>query len=139
MILPADKLDIYEMCLRLEYSSADMNGVKYVKDEAIQAMVGYDHWTENSVQMHVISLNPTVWGNRKWLREVFSYPFLQCNRKVAVGVTPSKYESALKLSKGLGFVELCRIKEAHSDGCDLVIQEMRRENCRWIPKLARAA
>jgi len=96
----------------------------------ICGMVGYDDWTPNSVQMHTAILFPSV--IRSLLRPAFMYPFVEAGRKVIVGITPGDNAAALKLNRHLGLREVYRVKDGWKDGIDVVIQEMRRHECRWI-------
>lgn len=139
MILPATPQDVIEFCTRIQYPSADMRAIKFVDDEGIKAMVGYDNWTHTSCMMHVLSIDPAIWKSRVWLREVFSYPFIQCDRLVVLGATPSSLDRALKLAKGVGFKEFARVKDGYAVGDDMVLTEMRREDCRWIKQFEEAA
>lgn len=101
-------------------------------DEAgrIHGMVGYDDWTPNSVQMHVAIENPAA--TRSLLRHAFQYPFKEAGRGLVVGVTPGHLARALKFNKSIGFREVYRIKDGWTPGTDIVIQEMRRDECRWL-------
>lgn len=139
MILPATRDDVKVFCARIQYRSADMTAIKYVDEDGIKAMVGYDNWTHTSCMMHVLSIDPAIWKSRVWLREAFSYPFIQCDKLVVLGATPSSLDRALKLAKGLGFKEFARIKDGYNVDDDMVLTEMRREDCRWIKKYVEAA
>jgi hypothetical protein len=57
-----------------------------------------------------------------------------------IGLTPSNNTKSLKFNKKLGFVEVFRIEDGFDEGVDYVIQELRKENCRWInERCSRAA
>lgn len=100
----------------------------------VQGVVAYDHWTPNSAQIHVVleSASAAI----PLLRKAFEHPFLRAKVGVLVGVVPAHNESCLKLAKRLGFVQMCRIRDGWRSGVDTVILELRKENCRWIPKEA---
>ena len=100
------------------------------KTGRIVGMVGYDDWTPNSVSMHMAIAYPMA--VRTLVGPAFSYPFLEAQRKVILGVTPGDNERALKLNRHLGLREIYRIRDGWLDGVDMVIQEMRRDECRWI-------
>jgi hypothetical protein len=93
-------------------------------------MVGYDCWTPNSAQISVALDAPIV--ARAILRPAFEYPFIQQGRSVLWAVVSSKNVEALKLNKHLGFRPTYSIVDGHSAGIDLVLMEMRRDECRWI-------
>lgn len=93
----------------------------------IWGMVGYDFWTKNSVQMHVVLERPVV--ARTLITPAFDLVFNKSERKVAVGVVAGDNARALKFDLAMGFKETHRIKDGLRDGVDLVILEMRREDC----------
>lgn len=99
-------------------------------DDVIAA-VGYDHWTPNSVQMHIWIPHPER-VTRSFIQEGFRYPFLMCGRGLVVGLTPSNNSAALHFNRRVGFKEVYRMKDAWDLGTDVVVQEMRREDCRWL-------
>ncbi len=100
-------------------------------DEVIEAAVGYDHWTPNSVQMHIWIPHPES-VSRTFFREGFRYPFEMCGRGLVVGLTPSNNSAALHFNRRIGFKEVYRMKDAWDIGTDVVVQEMRKEDCRWL-------
>lgn len=114
---------------------SETRGVLYEDERGLGAMVIYDSWTHSAVQVHVYSNGPDRLLRREFLREVFWYPFVQCGKMLVYSVTPADSEESLAVSKALGFVEVFRQKDGWDKGVDMVIKEMRRENCRWIEEL----
>ena len=96
----------------------------------IVAMVGYDSWTPNTVTVHVALAHPAAL--RHVLVPGFEIPFVHAGRKVAICAVNGTNHRSLALVKRLGFREVYRLRDGWSDGQDLVLFEMRRENCRWI-------
>lgn len=92
-----------------------------------------DNWTPNSVQAHFMITSPTVLRHN-FLEECFDYIFNHAGKKVMYGMIPADNEKALKLNKHLGFTEVVRLPEAFKDGVDYVVMELRRENCKHLPK-----
>lgn len=106
-------------------------------DNEIMGMVGLDAWTNNSVQAHICIED--VRCTRLLLRSSFQYCF-DNDRNVVVGVTPGDLPRAEKFMKGIGFKEICRIKDGNAQGVDTIISEVRAETCRWAkPKQQRQA
>lgn len=99
---------------------------------SIRGMVGFDRWTDNAAEMHVALESP--WVAKTLLRPAFEALFVRLGRKVALGTVLSSNEKALRFDAGIGFREVHRVKDGHSDGVDLVFMEMRREECRWLTK-----
>lgn len=131
MIRAATPCEIEAVCgkLPLPYSSA-MKGV--CNDGA---MVVYDGWTPNSVQCHVFSTGPRFLLDPVYLKEIFTYPFVQCDKGLLYTITPSDSRESLAVSKALGFREVFRQKDGWDVGIDMIVKEMRKEDCRWIRSL----
>ena len=106
-------------------------GISLVLDNRTVAVVGYDRWTENAVEMH-IWLENARYMKKSFIREAFSYPFIQGDRGLVIGITPGNNAPALEFNRRLGFTQVHRIVDGNAVGEDLVIQEMRRDNCKWI-------
>lgn len=112
--------------------SLSFNGMKLTAPTGkILSMVGFDFWTPNSVQMHIYIDSPRGM-TRKFIREVFGYVFVTANRKLVIGLTPSDNAPALEFNRRIGLKEMYRVKDGWSDGIDIVAQEMRRDDCKWI-------
>lgn len=108
-------------------------------DEAgrIRGVVAYDGWTPNSVQCHMAVDTPVAW--RVLVRPAFGYPFRQAGKSVIVGVIPAGNARSIHLAKRLGLRETYRIRDGWAPGEDLVVLEMRREECRWLSDERKAA
>lgn len=96
------------------------------------AMVLYDGWTPNAVQLHVYSTGPRFLLDPVYIKEIFTYPFVQCGKSLAYVVTPANAEASLKVSRALGFREVFRQKDGWDVGIDMIVKEMRKEDCKWI-------
>lgn len=95
------------------------------------AMVGYDFWTPNSVNMHIWIADPRGF-TRKFIRECFNYVFLTCNRGLVMGVIPSDNGPSLEVARRIGFKIVHTVKDGWSEGIDIFIHELRQEDCRWL-------
>jgi hypothetical protein len=133
MILATDSADARFFHSKTAYvPTLSFRGMKDMdRDGTIKAMVGLDFWTPNSVQMHVYIRSPQDLS-RKFIREVFTHVFVNCNRQLVIGVTPSDNAAALELNRRVGFTQTYTMKDAWSEGVDMIVQELRAENCRWI-------
>lgn len=134
LILPTTAEDNMELGARISYMPGpSFRGIKHIRqeDSLIVAAVGYDHWTPNSVQMHIWVGHPSGMS-RTFIAEAFGFPFLQGQLGLAVGITPSNNAEALEFNRRIGFKEVYRCKDAWEVGVDMVLQELRREDCRWL-------
>lgn len=112
--------------------SEDLRFICHANSEGqVDAVVAYNGWTHRICSMHVVG-EGSRWIDRAMLRVCFDYAFNQADRVAVYGQVAADNEAALKLDKHLGFKEIYRIKDAVRDGVDMVILEMRREDCRWL-------
>jgi hypothetical protein len=101
-------------------------------DNGVHAMVLYDWWTKSGVQMHVWSDSPKHLFDKKFIHEVFWFPFVYGKREIAFAVTPADNAASLAVARALGFRETYRIKDGWDLGTCMVIQEIRRSECRFL-------
>jgi hypothetical protein len=117
--------------------SADFKGIKMMDSEGLYVVIiGYDNWTMNAVQMHMWIPQPGKFTNRHFIREAFRYPFEIGNLGLVIGCIPADNEPSLEFTRRIGFTETYRIKDGWDVGVDLVLHEMRREECRWYQRRA---
>lgn len=137
MIVSSAKEDEDFFCEKTSYRAGpEFRGIKLVEDGKILAMVGYDFWTENAVQMHVwFGDSSAALKGRVFLHEVFRYPFELCGRGLVIGVTPAHNAASLRFQRFLGFEEKYRIQNGWAIGDDLVLSELKKENCVWLRAL----
>jgi hypothetical protein len=100
----------------------------------IHGMVGYGNWTLNSVMLHIAVDNPACL--REILKWCFVYPFEECNRGVALATVRAKNKRSLSLCNKVGMREVYRVKDGIAVGEDMIIFQMRREECRWLSRKA---
>jgi hypothetical protein len=112
-------------------------GIKCVDDSGkIRGMVAYDLWTVNSCQAHMAVDTPIAW--RRLIPEVFRYPFVQAGKGVIIGAIPSINPRSMDTARSLGFRETYRVTDGWSQGEDMVLFEMRKDECRWLGNTGRA-
>lgn len=103
----------------------------------VVGMVGFDRWTDNAVELHVWFSKPNAL--RALLTPAFQFAFEQNGKGVALGVVGSLNSRALEMDKHLGFEEVARIKDGKAPGEDLVLLQLRKENCKWLKRDLRKA
>lgn len=108
-------------------------GMVCYKDGEIVGMVIMDGWTSNSCRMH-IAVDDMLIFKHGWPEEVFNYVFNECDKGLIIGITPAHMGKVLRFNRHVGFVETYRVKDGHEEGIDLVVQEKRKENCRYLRK-----
>lgn len=96
----------------------------------ICAMAAYDAITRGSCEMHFALDTPHA--GRALLGAAFDYPFKDLGLCVLLGMIPADNTKSLRLAQHLGFRETYRVRSGWTESVDLVIHEMRRDECRWL-------
>lgn len=130
--MAADDLDLPWYTARTKCKlTPGARGIKAVDIHGkIWGMVVYDCFTRNGAQVHVALDSP--WAARCLLRMAFTYPFVECGFQVLMGLVPALHRKSLVLAKALGFRETHRVCDGWAPGVDLVLLEMRRDECRYL-------
>ena len=111
--------------------TTDFRAIEAVhEDGRIAGMIAFDTWWGNAAQMHFAIDEPLCF--RKLAPEAFRYVFSMAKRDVVVGWVPESRADLHSLALRLGFTELCRVKDGWGRGVDVIMVELRRENCRWL-------
>lgn len=98
----------------------------------ILAQVAFDGWTSNSVSLHVAVEAPIAL--RRLVKQCFGMAFGQFGKRVVTAMVLSTNARSLALVEHLGFREVYRGREWWAPGVDMVIFEMRREDCRYLDR-----
>ena len=109
----------------------DSKGIIAYLDSDIVGAVALDSWSYNSVCIHIAVEDIKIFRH-KFAEEVFSYIFQTCDKGVVIGITPADNEAALRFNAHIGLTELYRIQDGFKVGVDYVVQQLRKENCRYI-------
>jgi len=110
---------------------ADTKGIVALDRGTIVGAVVLDTWSHNSVQVHLGATNPMVW--RRGLHvEGMRYVFETCDRGIILGLTPASNRIAIRFNKHIGFKPVYRIRDGFRKGEDLILFEMRKEDCRYL-------
>lgn len=72
------------------------------------------------------------WLSRRFLLAVFDWCFNQLELKVLINKVSGANAASLRFTEHIGFSQLARFPKAWDGENDLVLFELRRENCRWI-------
>ena len=135
MIRATNKDEVSYISRLMGYSPTnDCKGVVYSEHGVPDAAALYDHWTPNSVNVHIWANSPKPLFNPHFQRAIFSYPFFQCQKNLLIAITPADNAPSLKFSESLGFRETYRIRDGWKIGVDLVIKELTRDE--WVAKRA---
>lgn len=120
--------------------SADLQALFWgnPKTNEIEWCIGYTSFLGKTCQIHVVNFNKK-YTPRKLLWAAFDYPFNQAGVETLIGIVNSKNDLAMKYDQNLGFKEVYRFEGMHDDGGDIVVFEMKKQDCRFIKELKDAA
>ena len=120
--------------------SADQQAILWANPETkvIEWCIGFTAFIGKTCQIHVVNFNKK-YTPRKLLWATFDYPFRQLGLESLIGIVNSNNEQAMKYDQNLVFKEVHRFAGLHDDGGDIVVFEMKKDECRFIKELANAA
>ena len=96
------------------------------------AGVVFNLYNGPSICMHVAAVPGKAWLTKDFLYRCFAYPFIQlkCNR--VTGLVRVDNLQAQNFDEKLGFVREGVLRKAATDGTDMIIYGMLKEECRWL-------
>ena len=105
-----------------------------LENEAGELLAGIvlESYNGRSANVHVAGVG-RHWLNRNMLTTFLHYCFNHLQLKRLTGLTPASNAAALAFNRHVGFEVEYVMPDGAADG-DLVIQVLRPENCRYIPK-----
>ena len=85
-------------------------------------------WPDIEIGIHSVDKR---WCNRRTLRYIFGYPFIQLKCKRVTAVTDPAVPAVCIFLKRIGFVEEGRLRDVYPTGDGLILGILRGE-CKWI-------
>lgn len=108
---------------------SNMIGLGYIRNKKIIAGVAYERYTGKSITVHQRVIQHAPRGF--WFASVdYMFNKLDCNH--CIGLVDSTNQKAIKINLKMGFEIQSTLKDAGSDGSDLLIMVMTKENCRLL-------
>jgi hypothetical protein len=101
-----------------------------IKEELLGAMV-FDNWTDTSVHAHFLLRKPMLLRHG-FFEVCFGYVFGQSGRDMMYTIIPGNNDKSRRLVKRLGATEKCILEGAFKKGEDMVLVELRKENCKYL-------
>ncbi len=108
-----------------------MRGIGLRRGGELVAGVLYEGINDFNLWMHVAATPGRHWLCRRFLRAAFAYPFRICGVRRVSGYVNDSNTDARRFNEHLGFTVEARLAGAASDGGDVLIYVMRREDCRY--------
>lgn len=106
-------------------------GICAYDGDDLVGMVAIDNWTHNSCRMHIAVDNMLIFKHG-FPETVFDYVFNECDKGLIIGITPGHLDNVLRFNRHVGFIEKYRIKDGFEEGIDSVVQEKRKEDCKYL-------
>lgn len=100
-------------------------------DGSIAAVVLYTRFARSNVEMSIASDGSATWADRRFIRAVFSYPFLQLEKRRVTIITSEHNDRMLQQATRLGFTQEGRLRGWYGDD-DGILFGMLREECAWL-------
>ena len=146
MLVVADTPELKQLAAEILHKeigvqpSADQQAIFWCNPDTkvIEWCVGFTAFIGKTCQIHVVNFNKK-YTPRKLLWATFDYPFRQLGLESLIGIVNSNNEQAMKYDQNLGFKEVHRFKGLHDDGGDIVVFELKKDECRFIKELPNAA
>lgn len=108
-----------------------MRGIGLERDGELVCGIIYEGYNYRSIWAHIAAEEGGTWLNRKYLKFCCDYPYKHCGVQFILGYMDADNEQALRFAQHLGFREECRIRQAATDGGDILILKMSRYDCRY--------
>lgn len=102
------------------------------EDGNLIAGVVYNLYNGPSICMHVAAEPGKRWMTRDFLFRAFAYPFIQLGCKRVTGLVRVDNIEARRFDEHLGFVQEGVIRQGATDGTDMILYGMLKEECRWL-------
>lgn len=102
------------------------------RDGKLVAGVVYEQHTGPNVMMHVASDGSRYWMTPAYMAACFRYPFLQLGVNRVTGLVRSDNADAQRFDEALGFRIEGVLREAASDGSDMILYGMLKRECRYL-------
>ena len=92
----------------------------------------FDQMSPNAAQCHLVITNPIRAIRARLMQAAADYIFNQLKKSVIYGFIPASNDRSLNIARQSGFKQVVNLRDAFERGVDVVVCEMRREDCRWL-------
>jgi len=114
------------------YATGGMQGLGLEKNGELVAGVLYEGFNGVNAWMHVGATPGKRWMTKTFLRAAFVYPFVQLGCKRVSGYVEASNMVAREFDEHLGFKQEAVLRGAASDGGDVILYVMRKEDCPYV-------
>jgi RimJ/RimL family protein N-acetyltransferase len=107
-------------------------GIGLEENGELVAGVVFNMYTKASICMHVAAEPGRRWMTKDFLWRSFAYPFVQLNCNRITGLVREDNLDAQRFDEHLGFKREGLIRKGCTDGSNMILYGMLREECRWL-------
>ncbi|MFC3074920.1 GNAT family N-acetyltransferase [Shinella pollutisoli] len=111
----------------------DARAIGLREDGAWRGVVVYDNFTTTGCWISVASDASRRWLTREFIVRSMIYPFVQLGYPRINACVSCKNAASLAFCDGFGWTQEGVMREAGSEGEDLIIFGLLRRECRWLP------
>jgi len=104
-------------------------------DGALRGVAAFDTFTPTSCLIHLASDGSRRWMTREFITRVFAYPFVQCGFRRVTCIISATNADSLRVTRHFGWVQEGVLRKAGTEGEDIIVFGMLREECRFLPPL----
>ena len=108
---------------------ANMTSIGLERDGELVAGTIYEGYNGHNVWMHV-AISGRI--TKAYLRYCFHYPFVELGCTRVSGYVEASNAQARRFDEHLGFQQEAILSGAASDGGDVILYRMTREDCRYV-------
>ena len=108
---------------------SNMTAIGLERDGELVAGVIYEGYNGHNVWMHVAIPGRIT---KAYLRYCFHYPFIELGCRRVSGYVEARNAQARRFDEHLGFQQEAILSGAASDGGDVILYRMNREDCRYV-------
>ena len=122
----------------IQYTGQEYEGIRSIvaaigitKGDKLIGSVIYSRYRPPDIELHIHTVDRR-WCNRRTLRAIFSFPFLQLGCGRCTAITDPANPAVVNLLERIGFVREGIQRKASTRHTDLYAMGMLREECKWI-------
>lgn len=112
--------------------ATDARGIGMRRHGVLVAGAVYEGFNSYNIWVHLAGAPGGHWLNRSFLRAGFVYPFVVCGVRYLRGYVNASNHAARRFNEHIGFKQEARLEGAATDGGDVILYAMRKENCRYV-------
>ncbi len=117
--------------LDLNYEPPKAKVLSIIDGDDILGVTLFNRLATYNCELSIVSSSPK-WATKAYLREVFSYAFIQCGYRRVTAVTQPDNVRTQRMLKRLGFSFEGRMRKWYDDGKDGLMFGMLSTECRWL-------